>query len=144
MMLGYNLDGKVIFENFYILVGTNGVHQSALNLRTCIIGMMKNTKFRMSSLAMQIELSVFFLVEMYSPLNQLSNLRRCILHYLLDGSPVANVIASHHCVFNMLFKIIYQKICYRSNASLRLGGVCLLKGSLTYDGYFSFIRTCYF
>ena len=49
------------------------------------------------------------------------------------------VVAGNHCIFNMLVEIIYQQVCYRSNASLREIGVRFLQLCLADDGYFPFI-----
>ena len=72
-------------------------------------------------------------------MNKFVDLFGSIADYFLHSISVADPISGNHCVFNMLVEIVYQQVCYRSNASLREIGVRFFQLCLADDGYFPFI-----
>ena len=112
VMLSYDFNGKIALKHFDVLVSSHSFHQSSLNLRTCVVSMMKNTEFRVSTLAMQVECTILFLVEVHSPLHQVANSFRRLSDYLSHSLRVGDVVAGNHCVFNVFFKIVNQKVSY--------------------------------
>ena len=74
MVLGYHLNGKMVFLYINIGIASHCRHQSTLNLGTRIVGMMQNAKLRVSALTMKVEESILLLVEVNAPLHQFLNL----------------------------------------------------------------------
>ncbi len=128
MMLRDDLKGEMILIDVNLGIGFHGFHQAGLYLRAGVVGMMQDAEFRVSAFAMKVECAVVFLVEIHSPSYQLFNLRRGIpdnfFHCLLLGKPIAR----HHCVVDMLFKIIQLKVGDTCHAALCKIRVSLLKG----------------
>ena len=98
--------------------------------------MMKDAKLAMTSLTVQVKRTIFFPVEVDAPIHQTFNTGRSIFYHLLHGSGVADVVAGHHGVVNMLFKVIGFEICH-----LRLGRIGLIDRGFTYQGHFTFSGT---
>ena len=101
--------------------------------------MVQDAEFGMPSFAVKVELAVLLLVEVHAPVDEFLDLGRCTPYDHLHGFAVVDPVAGNHCIFNMLVEIIYQQVCYRSNASLREIGVRFLQLCLADDGYFPFI-----
>ena len=60
MVLRYNLHRKVVFLNLDVRVAPHGLDESALDFGAGVVGMMQYAELRMPSLAVQVELAVFF------------------------------------------------------------------------------------
>ena len=90
----------------------DGFHQSALYLRTGVVGMMEYAELGVSTLAMEVELSVLFLVEVDTPLHQFLNLFGSHTYHLLYSLTVADIVAGNHGVLDMLVEVVNQKVGY--------------------------------
>ena len=106
MVLGNNLNGKVIL--FYVDVGiaAHSLHQSALNLGTSVISMVQNAELGVSSLSMKVEVAIAFLIEIHAPVNKFADLFWSHTYNLFYGLWIADVIASNHCVFYMFLEVV--------------------------------------
>ena len=102
--------------------------------------MMENAKFGVSALAVEVERTVFILVEVHAPLQQTLNAGRRIAHHLFNGPRIADVIASYHRVADVLVEIIHFEVRHRGNTALCLGRVGLLNGSFANEGHLAFAR----
>ena len=89
MMLRDDLYGKMVLQYLDIGVVTYRFHQSALDLGTGVIGMVQDTELRVTSFAVQVKLSVLFLVEVNAPVDQFLYAFWCIANHLLYGCRVA-------------------------------------------------------
>ena len=69
--------------------------------------MMKNTEVAVSAFAVQIVLPIFVLVKFHAPLHKRFDGIGRIAHNVFHGGQVRNVVAGHHRVVDVLFKIIY-------------------------------------
>ena len=112
MMLGDNLYSKMIFLDVNIGICTNSSHQCTLNLSTSVIGMVKNSKFRVSAFAMKIKATILHLVEISSPVHKFFDLFGGFFNNLLYGFVIADVVTSDHGVLNVFVEIVNLKICY--------------------------------
>ena len=112
MVLRYNLYRKVIFLYFYLRRVSHSLHQASLYLGSCVVGMVKDTELRVSSLAVKVKLSVLFLVEVHSPFDEFCYLRRRVSYNLLHSLAVAYVVTRNHCVLNVLFKVVHLEVGY--------------------------------
>ncbi len=144
MVLCDYLNGKVVFEDFYIRIVSYGLHQSPLDFSPRIVGMVQDAELGMSAFLVQIIGAVLLLVKMDTPLHQFLDSGRCITYNLFYSGRVADIVACHHCVVNMLFEIIDQQVSNRSYTALRLRGVGFFKSRFTNDGNFPFMRPCNF
>ena len=112
MVLGDNLHSKVILLDVDVWIVAHCLHQSALNLRTGIIGVVKNAELAMAALTMEVELAVLLLVEVDSPLHQFLDLLWCLGYHLLYCLVVADIVTSDHCVLDMLVEVVHFEISY--------------------------------
>ena len=76
---------------------------------------------------MKVEGSVFLAVEINTPLHKLTDLLGSVAHNLLHRFGLAQPVAGHHRVMDMLFKIVYFKICHRGHTALCKSRICLFK-----------------
>ena len=129
-MLCDDFNSKVIFLNLDIGAVAYSLHQSALYLGTCIVGMMQYAEFRVSALAVQVELSVILAIKVDAPLHQFLYLLRSLAHHLLYGGTVGDVVAGYHGIFDVLVEIVEFKVGYRSHTTLCKRGICLVERSL--------------
>ena len=88
-MLRDDFYGKSILHNVDVRMTLDGAYQAFLNLRSRIVGMVEYAKFRVPTFAVQVEIAVLFLVEVYAPVDELSYLRRRFAHYLFYRRAVA-------------------------------------------------------
>ena len=130
MVLGENLNGKVIVEDVDILVGSNSLYERGLNLMPRVVGMVQDAELGVSALAMQVEVALLVLVKVYAPVNQGTNLLGCLRDYLLHGLGVTQPVTRHHSVVYVFLKVVYFKVGHRCYAALRQVGVGLLEGTL--------------
>ena len=112
MVLRDNLHRKVIFQHLDVGVVAHRLHQSALNLRPRVVGMVQDAELRVASLPVQVERAVLLLVEVHAPLQQVLDALRSAHHHLLHRLRVADVVARNHRVLDVLFKVIHQQVCY--------------------------------
>ena len=92
---------------------------------------------------MKVEVAVFVLVEIDTPVDEFPDLFRRIAYHLLHRIAVGDVVACNHGVLNVFLKIIDEEVGDRSDASLRLGSVGLIDGGFTDDGDFTFFCPCH-
>ena len=102
--------GKVSFENIDILVGSHPGDEALLDFGAGVVGMVEDTKFGVSPLAMEVECAILFLVEIDTPRHELAYLFRGILHHLLDCGRVGEPVSRHHRVVDMLVEVIDQQV----------------------------------
>ena len=126
MMLGKYLDCKMVVENCDVRVLAHGFDKRLLNLGTGIVGMVQNAEFRMSSFTVKVELAVFVLVEIDSPVYKGLYLRGGFTDNLFHSIAVAYPVACNHGVLDMFLKVIYLQVRYRCNTTLCKIGVCIL------------------
>ena len=88
-MLRDDFYGKPILHNVDVRMTLDCAYQALLNLRSRIVGVVEYAKFRVSTFAVQVEIAVLFLVEVYAPVDELSYLRRRFAHYLFYRRAVA-------------------------------------------------------
>ena len=90
-----------------------------------------------STLTMEIEGTVFLAVEVHPPLHQFANLLWRTAHHLLNGLAVADIVASNHCVLDVLLEIVDSQIGHRGHTTLCERSVGLVKACLTDKAYAS-------
>ena len=143
MMLCYDFDRKMILKNFNFRMIFQSSDQTILNFSSGIVLMMQNAEFGMSSFFMKIKFSILVFIKTYSPIDQLLNLTGSFSHHFLDRSPIADPISRNHRIFNVLLKIIDQRIGYRSNSSLCVKRIRFFKTCFTnysYTTFFSYFQ----
>ena len=112
MVLGDDLHSKVVLQHIYPWVVLHSLHQSALDLRAGVIGVMQDAELRVTTLAVQIKMPLFVLIEVHAPLHQLLYLLRSTSYHLLNGCRITDPVAGYHRVVDMLVKIIHQQVGY--------------------------------
>ena len=130
MMLGDNLHRIIIREYVDVRMLVHRPDQTGLDFRARIVGMMQNTKLGMTTLAMQVELAILFLVKLHAPVNKRLYLRRRLAYHFLHGRPVANPIAGDHRILDMLLEVVHSQIGHGSDTALREIGIRLLLAGL--------------
>ena len=106
MVLGDDLYRKMVLQHLDIGVVTYRCHQSALDLCAGIIGMVKDTELGVASFAVQVEVTVFFLVEVNAPVDQFLDTLWGVTYYLLHGGGVTEPVSRYHGVVDMFVEII--------------------------------------
>ena len=140
MVLRKYLNGKVVVEDCNIGVIAQCAYERLLNLGAGIVGVMQDAKLGVTTLSVKVELAIGLFVKFNTPLYQLLNLRGRLAYNLLNGCPVANMVAGNHRILDVLVEIIDQKICYRRYSTLCKIGVCILERCLTDYGDATFVR----
>ena len=143
VVLGNDLDGKMVFTDVDVGMVFDGFHESTLNLSTGVIGMVEDTELRMAAFAVEVELTVALFVEIDSPVDQFGDLLRCHTHHLFYGSAVGNVVTRYHRVFDVLVEIVNFQVGHTGNTALRKGGVRLIEGCLANEANLTFMGTCH-
>ena len=87
-----------------------GSNQAVLNFGAGIIFMVQDTKLRMTSFSVKIELSFFVFIEVYTPTDQFLYLCGSFTYDFFYSGTVTDPVTGNHCIFNMFFKIVYQQI----------------------------------
>ena len=121
----------------------HGFHQSALDFRTRIVGMVEDTELRVSALAVQVEGTIVLLVEVHTPVDKFLNLLWRFPDNLFDGFAVGDVIAGDDGVGDMLVKGIQFHVGDRGHAALGKRGVCLFQRGLANHAYTAFVGACH-
>ena len=134
VVLGDDLDGKMVLQHLDLRVGTHGCHQSALDLRTGVIGMMQDTELGVSAFAVEVKRTVVFLIEVNTPLDEFLDTSRCVAYDLFYCCRVTEPVTRHHRIVDMFVEVIDQEIRYGCDTSLCFGGVGLLEGGLAAEG----------
>ena len=101
---------------------------------------MEDAKLRVSALAVKVKGAVVFAVKIDAPVQELAYLLRSALDHLLHGDRVAEPVAGHHSVVDVLVKVIYSEICHRGHAALSQGGIGFVKGGLAHQSHASGAR----
>ena len=123
MVLGNDFHGIEMREDGDVGVCLHGFYQAGLDFGTRIVLVVKDAELRMAAFLVKVELSVFFLVEVHSPLDEFFNLSRSFTYYFFHGCPVAYPVAGNHGILNVLFKVIYLQVGNGSDAALCIIGV---------------------
>ena len=110
MVLGDDLHGEVVLHDVDVGIVLHGLHQSALNLGTRVVGMVEDAELGVSALTVQVEGAVVFLVEVHAPLHELLYLLGCHAHHLLHGLAVGDVVAGDDGVGDMLVEGVYLHV----------------------------------
>ena len=135
MVLGYDLDGEMMFEDVDHRMGFNGCYEALLDLKAGVVGMVENAEFAVAPLAVEVERAVGGLVEINAPLYQLGYLGRRVADNLGHSFGVAEPVSGYHCVVDMLVEVVDGKICHRSHASLSQSGVRFFESRLADQGH---------
>ncbi len=123
---------------------THSLHESTLYLCSCVIGMVKNAEFRVTALTVQVKSSVFFLVEVHTPVHKFHNLLRSITHHLLHCLAIGDIVTCDNRVGNMLIKSVEFHIRHTCHTALCKRCVCLIKRCLANHTHLTFVGTCHF
>ena len=143
-MLRDDLHGEMIFQYLYGGMIAYCLHEAALYLSSCVVGMMQDTELRVTSLAVQVICPILLLIEVHAPLHQVLDTFGSIAHHLFHCRGVADVVARYHRVLYVLFEVIHQQVGHSRYASLSLGCVGILECGLAHQGNFSLARICHF
>ena len=127
VVLGDNLYGKVVLLDFYVGVVPDSLHQSALYLGTCVVGVVQDAELGVPSLAVEVEVAVLLAVEVNTPFYEFFDLFRRHSNHLTYCLRVADVIAGNHSVLNVLLKVINKEVCHRCNTTLRKRSISLVQ-----------------
>ena len=133
MVLGENLDGKVVVEDVDVLVGAHCLNERGLYLMPRVVGMVQDAELRVSAFAMQVELAFLVLVKFHAPLDEFPNLCRALCHHLLHSLGVAQPVACHHGVVNVFLEVVHLKISHCCHTALSQVGIGFFERTLAYQ-----------
>ncbi len=137
MVLCDDLYGEMVLEDVDGVRLPDASYEALLYLVAGVVGVVEYPEFGVSALAVQVERSVLASVEVYSPLQELAYLGRCLADYFFDGLGVAQPVAGHHGVVDMFVEVVELQIGDRCHSSLREGGVGFLEGAFAYERHSS-------
>ena len=89
--------------------------------------MVEDAELGVASLPVEVEAAVFLTVEVHFPAQEVGDSLRGPFHHLLHGLRVAQPVAGHHRVVDMLVEIVYLEIGDAGNSSLGIIGVGLVE-----------------
>ncbi len=135
VVLRYYLDGEMVLEHVYARTCAHGLYEALLDFIACVVGMMEDAEFRVASLAVQVVAAVGGLVEVDTPLHETPYLLRRTLHHLLHGGGVAEPVAGHHGVVDVLVEVVHGKIGHRRDTALSQSCVGLVETRLAHKGH---------
>ena len=135
MVLGDDLDGKVILLDVDIGILAHGFHEATLDLGTSVVGMVEDAELGVSTFTMKVKRAVFLLVEVDAPLHKLLDLLGGLAHHLFDGGTVGDIVARNHCVLDVLLEVVELEIRDTGHATLGKRGVGLVERRLTDHAY---------
>ncbi len=118
VVLSDNLDCEAVVVDIDILVGADAGHEALLYLSTGVVGVVKDAEFGVAALAVEVEGAVLLLVEIDTPVNQLTDLLRSVADNLLDGGGIREPVAGNHGVVNMLVEVVDFEVCNRCHSTL--------------------------
>ena len=133
VVLSDDLDGKMVFVDVDVGMRPDSLDKTLLYLVARVVGVVEYTEFRMSALAVKVEIAFFVLVEIDTPADKLFDLGRRALDDHLDGSRVAEPVARDHRVMDMFIEIINLEICHRSDTALCQSCVGFIESRFTYQ-----------
>ena len=126
VVLGKNFDGEMMFKDIDILVLTHSLDEACLNLGAGVVGMVKDTKLRVSPLAVEVKLAILVLVEIDTPLDEFFHTVGATFDHHLDGSRVAEPVAGDEGVLDVFCEIIGLEVGHTCHATLSEVGVGFL------------------
>ena len=140
VVLGDDFNGKMVLEDGDGGVGKHGFDEAALDFEAGVISMVQNAKLAVAALAMEVEGAVCLLVEIHAPFHQAADGGGTAFHHLLNGTRVADVVAGHKGVLDVLAVVVFLHVRNAGNASLRFGCVALFDGGFAHKGHFPLAR----
>ena len=84
-MLGYDFHCEMVLKHFYIGIVPYSLDESALDFSAGVVCVMEDSEFRMTTLTVQVEVTIVGLVEIDTPVHQFLDLLRCVSNNLLHG-----------------------------------------------------------
>ena len=129
VVLSEDFHGEVVLEDVDVGVVLNSLHERLLNFVSGVVGVVQDAELAVSALAMQVEVAVGVLVEVHAPLNELSDLPRSLGHHLFHGLGVAEPVAGHHGVVDVLVEVIHQQVGHTGHTALSQVGVSLVESA---------------
>ena len=106
MVLSDNLHCEVMLLHHNVGACPHRCHQSALYLRPCVVGMVQYPELRVSSLAMQVKLTLVVAVEVHPPSHKLLYLCRSVAHHLLHCGAVRDEVTRNHRILDVLLEVV--------------------------------------
>ncbi len=135
MMLRDNLYGKMMLEHIDIGRAAHLADKALLDLIAGIVGMVQDAEFRVSSLTVEVEVTVSLAVEVHAPVKKLPDLVGRTLDYFPHRLRIAQPVAGYHRIMYMFVEIVDRGVGDRGNTTLRKSCVSLIEHSLAYKGY---------
>ena len=106
MVLGDDVDGKLILFQLDVGVVVDGLQQSALNLGTGVVLVVKDAELGVAAFAVQVELASFRFVEFHAVAHQLFDALRRLADGHFNHVAVADTVAGNEGVGNMFVEAV--------------------------------------
>ena len=133
VVLGEDFHGKVVLIDVDIGVVLDRLDERHLYLVARVVGMVQDAELAMAALTVQVKLALLVLVKVHAPAEQFLNLCRGLGDNLLYCLGVAEPVARHHRVVDVLVKVIHLEVGHRGDTSLSEVGVRLFHLGLAHQ-----------
>ncbi|MPN38799.1 hypothetical protein SDC9_186324 [bioreactor metagenome] len=134
MMLSKDFYCEMIVVNINIGMVPDGLYQACLYFGAGAVFVVQNPKFGMAAFPVQVKISFFVFIEIYTPADQLLDLRRSFFHHALHHAGITQSRPRIEGVGNVFFEIV-PRICYRCNTALCIVGVGIFERCFGYYGH---------
>ena len=134
MVLGEDFHSEVVLINVDIGIVLNGLDERHLDFVARIVGMVQDAELAVTALTVQVKLAFLVAVKVHAPPQQLLNLCRSLGDNLFHRLGVAEPVACHHGVVDVLFKVVHFQVGHGSHAALSQVGVGLFHFGLAHEG----------
>ena len=100
---------------------------------TCVVGVVQDAEFAVTTLAMQVKLALLVLVKVHTPTYEFPDLCRGLGDDFFYGLGVAEPVACHHRVVNVLLKVVHLEVGHCGDTTLGEVGISLFHLGLAHE-----------
>ena len=135
VVLRENFHRKMVLIHIDLRMSLDGLDERHLDFVTRVVGMMQDAELAVSTLAVQVILTLLVLVEVYAPVHEFPNLSGSLGNDLLHRIGVAEPVTGNHRVVDVLVKVIHLQVGHCSHTALREVGVRLFHLGLAHESH---------
>lgn len=129
-----DLDGKPVLEDVDVGVIAHLFHQSALNLGTGVVGVVKDSELGVATLAVEVIGTIVIAVKLHTVLDEKADPVGRVAHDLLHSFRVRQPVTGDHRVVYMFIEVVDLEIGDAGDATLGESRVGLVERRLAHYG----------